>query len=190
MEPVGPRLLVLGVGNILLRDEGVGVHVVRELAKRGYPPEVEIVDGGTAGLDLLYLIEDASYLIIVDAVNNNAEPGTVFKFNLEELDDFIPAISSSLHEIGLLEVLHMGKAMGILPPTVVFGIQPAVIDWGMDLTPPVAAGLSHLTALVAEEIEKWVAENLSSKAGDLLLQTENAPTKKDSRRTRVLGSQE
>jgi hydrogenase maturation protease len=161
MESGGRRLLVLGVGNVLLQDEGVGVHAVRELAKQGYPPEVEIVDGGTAGLDLLYLIEEASRLIIIDAVNNNAEPGTIFKFNPEELEEFIPAISNSLHDVGLLEVLHLGKVMGILPPTVVFGMQPAVIDWGMDLTPQVAARLPQLTALVAKEIEDWLAENVA-----------------------------
>lgn len=154
-----PRLLVLGVGNILLKDEGVGVHAVRELMKREYPPEVSIVDGGTAGLDLLYLIEEASRLIIVDATNGDAEPGTIFRFSPEELDDFIPSISNSLHQIGLLEVLHIGRAMGILPPTTVFGVQPAVVDWGMELTPELSARLPRLVSLIEEEVNNWLSQH-------------------------------
>lgn len=154
-----PRLLVLGVGNVLLKDEGVGVHAVRELMKRQYPPEVSVVDGGTAGLDLLYLIEDASRLIIIDATNGDAEPGTIFRFSPEALDDFIPSISNSLHQIGLVEVLHIGKVMGVLPPTVVFGVQPAVIDWGMELTPQLTSKLPGLIALVDEEVNNWLSQN-------------------------------
>ncbi|MEW6446975.1 MAG: HyaD/HybD family hydrogenase maturation endopeptidase [Bacillota bacterium] len=155
-----PRhLLVLGVGNVLLQDEGVGVHAVRELMKREYPPEVSIVDGGTAGLDILYLIEEASDLIIIDATNGNAEPGTIFRFRPEELDDFIPSISNSLHHVGLLEVLQIGRITGVLPPTVIYGIQPAVIDWGMELTPQLSAKLPRLVSLVEEEINNWLSRN-------------------------------
>ena len=161
MGSSGPKLLVLGIGNILLQDEGAGVHAVRELMKRTYPPEVEFVDGGTAGLDLLYLIEEASRLIIIDAVNGEAEPGTIFKFSPEELEDqFIPAVSNSLHDIGVLEVLYLGKTMGILPPTMVYGIQPASIGWGMDLTPKVAAALPELVKLVEHEVEQWIVQNI------------------------------
>lgn len=154
-----PQLLILGVGNVLLKDEGVGVHVVRELKKRKYPPEVSIIDGGTAGLDLLYLIEDASRLIIIDATNGDAEPGAVFRFSPEELDDFIPSINNSLHQIGLLEVLHLGRAMGILPPTVIFGVQPAVIDWGMELSQELSERLPQLVSQVEEEINNWLSQN-------------------------------
>ncbi|HIE13123.1 MAG TPA: hydrogenase maturation protease [Desulfotomaculum sp.] len=153
-----PRLLILGVGNVLLKDEGVGVHAVRELKKRNYPPEVSIVDGGTAGLDLLYLVEDASRLIIIDATNGDAEPGAIFRFSPEELDDYVPSVSSSLHQIGLLEVLHLGRAMGVLPPTVIFGVQPAVIDWGMELSQEVSRRLPQLVSLVEEEVNNWLSQ--------------------------------
>lgn len=159
MESGAPRLLILGVGNILLQDEGIGVHVVRELMKHTYPPEVEFIDGGTAGLDLLYLIEDASHLIIIDAVNGDGAAGTIYKFAPEELDEFMPTISNSLHDIGVMEVLNLGKTMGILPPAVVYGMQPAVIDWGTDLSPDVTASLPRLVKQVQKEIEDWLAEN-------------------------------
>ncbi|RPF49315.1 hydrogenase maturation protease [Thermodesulfitimonas autotrophica] len=150
------RLLVLGVGNVLLRDEGIGVHAVRELRQRGYPPEVEIVDGGTAGLDLLHFIEDASHLIVIDAVNGGAAPGTLFRFTPEELDGCVPVSGYSLHGVGLLEVLHLARAMGVLPPTVIFGIQPADLSWGTELSAPVAARLPRLLELIHEEIESWL----------------------------------
>ncbi|MEW6183688.1 MAG: HyaD/HybD family hydrogenase maturation endopeptidase [Bacillota bacterium] len=159
MGTVTPRLLILGVGNILLQDEGVGVHAVKELMKRTYPPEVELIDGGTAGMDLLYLIEDVTQLIMIDAVNGDGAAGTIYKFEPEELDEFIPNISNSLHDIGVLEVLHLGKAMGVLPPTVVYGMQPAVINWGTELSPAVAAGLSNLVMQVDKDIEDWLAVN-------------------------------
>uniref|UniRef100_A0A7C1J8M8 Hydrogenase maturation protease n=1 Tax=Ammonifex degensii TaxID=42838 RepID=A0A7C1J8M8_9THEO len=151
------RLLVLGVGNLLLRDEGLGIHAVRELKQRGYPPEVEIVDGGTAGLDLLYFIEEASRLIIIDAVKGAAPPGTLFCFTLEDTEDLVPISSYSLHGVGLEEVLYLAKAMGVLPPTVIFGIQPAELDWGTALSPVVAAQLPYLLILVHREIEAWLA---------------------------------
>ncbi|RJX19176.1 MAG: hydrogenase maturation protease [Ammonifex sp.] len=155
-----PKLLVLGVGNILLQDEGAGVHTVRELMKRKYPPEIEFVDGGTAGLDLLYLIEEASHLIIIDAVNGEAEAGTIFKFNPEDVEErFLPVKGNSLHDFGIMEMLHLGKSMGVLPQTVIYGIQPAAIEWGMALTPKVAAALPRLIKLVEEEIELWLARN-------------------------------
>jgi hydrogenase maturation protease len=161
-----PKLLVLGVGNVLLQDEGAGVHTVRELAKHTYPPEIELVDGGTAGLDLLYLVEEASRLIIIDAVNGEAEPGTIFKFNPEDIEErFLPVKGNSLHDFGIMEMLHLGKSLGVLPQTMVYGIQPGAVEWGMELTPKVAAALPRLTRLVEEEIESWLNRNAPARLG-------------------------
>ncbi|MGQ9513123.1 HyaD/HybD family hydrogenase maturation endopeptidase [Thermodesulfitimonas sp.] len=145
------RLLVLGVGNVLLQDEGVGIHAVNELKQYGYPPEVEIVDGGTAGFGLLYFIEEASRLIVIDAVNGGAAPGTLFRFTPEDLEECTPISGNSLHEVGLMEVLYLAKAMGVLPPTVIYGVQPAEIDWGTALSPQVAAQLPRLLDEVSEK---------------------------------------
>lgn len=155
------RLLVLGVGNVLLRDEGVGVHAVKELMKRSYPPEVEIVDGGTGGMGLLYFIEDASRLIIIDAVNGGAAPGTIFRFTPEDLEDSLLVSGQSLHDVSLLDVLYLAKVTGVLPPTVIFGVQPAEISWGTELSSAVAASLPRLLELVHKEIEAWLADTES-----------------------------
>ncbi|MBO8129609.1 MAG: HyaD/HybD family hydrogenase maturation endopeptidase [Peptococcaceae bacterium] len=154
-------LLVLGVGNVLLRDEGVGVHVIKELQKRSFHPKVEIIEAGTAGMELLYLINDAAYLIIIDCIEADAEPGTVFAFAPEEIDSYIPHLRSSLHELGMPEVLESARLLGKLPPTKVFAVQPSVIEWGLELSPVIQAKLPRLVALVREEISRWLEGNVS-----------------------------
>ncbi|MGO0122042.1 HyaD/HybD family hydrogenase maturation endopeptidase [Desulfothermobacter acidiphilus] len=151
-----PKLVVLGIGNLLLQDEGIGVHVVRALRQKGYPDLVELVDGGTAGMDLLYYIEEATRLIIIDAVNGQAPPGTIFKFSPEELDDYVPVAAMSSHSVGILEVIHLAKVMEVLPPTTILGMQPASMSWGMELSPLIQERLPRLLALADEEIREWL----------------------------------
>src|SRR5690606_30828756 len=89
------KILVLGVGNVLLQDEGFGVHLVREMAAMEWPPQVEFIDGGTAGLELIHLLEGASLLIVVDSLDAQVEPGSVFKFQVGDVADLPKKVKTS-----------------------------------------------------------------------------------------------
>jgi hydrogenase maturation protease len=148
-----PNVLVLGAGNILLSDEGIGVRVVEALQQRYQVPEgVEILDGGTCGMDLLDVIAGRDYLILVDAVNTGSPPGTVVRLT----DDEIPAVfrtKSSPHQLGLQDVLALLRLLDASPARVtVIGVQPASLDLGLELTPLIAARLDEMVDMVADEL--------------------------------------
>lgn len=146
---------MLGVGNVLLTDEGVGIRAIKELEKMGFPEGVEFIDGGTAGYGLIPMIEGATKLIVVDAVDADAEPGTIYRFTPEDVapDNESPEPRFSLHDVGLVEALQLAKFMGNDCDTVIFGIQPKSLDWGLELTPELEEKLPRLLELVAEEIK-------------------------------------
>ena len=139
-QPTG-ELLVLGVGNVLMRDEGVGVHVARAIVgdQLSTFDGVRIVDGGTLGLDLLPLISDARAVIFIDAVDLRAEPGTVSVLRGEAVHGVLGGHLSP-HQVGLGDLVAVGRLTGELPELVVLvGIQPAAIEVGTELTSACAA---------------------------------------------------
>ena len=155
MKPI----LVLGIGNILLKDEGAGVHVVRELtarAERGGSPgrhDVELYDGGTFGIDLLDTIANRRKVIVIDAVRADAAPGTVLRFTAADLAQREEA-DLSLHQVGLCETLAMARQLGCAPEEVViFGIVPATLESGLELSPQVAAVMPRVIDLVLAELK-------------------------------------
>jgi hydrogenase maturation protease len=149
------NVIVMGVGNILLKDEGVGVKVIEELTKLDMPENVELVDGATLGLDLLPVIERADRLIIIDVVKTGSEPGTIFKFTPRDVETPHEPGRMSLHQISLLEVLAMAEMLGNkAPQTVIFGIEPKEIDWGRELSPEISEKIPALIELVIEEIAR------------------------------------
>lgn len=151
-QPGVNKILLFGVGNVLLGDEGAGVHVVNRLREEGLPEGVEAVDGGTAGLELLYLLEDVSKLVIVDCLDAGAEPGSIFRFRPDDIR-VKNQIKISFHDLGLMEVLTLAETMGKLPETVIFGIQPEKIDWDLSLSPAVRQKIPSLMELVTKEIQ-------------------------------------
>jgi hydrogenase maturation protein HypF len=146
-----PPVLVLGIGNILLRDEGVGVRVIEAMAGKDLPPEIELVDGGTAGADLIDLIADRRKVVVIDAVQAHAEPGTLFRFTPADL---VPTEvhAVSLHQVGLLESLSMARQLGVAPQeVVVFAVEPKEVRPGLELTPEIAALVPKIVELVLKE---------------------------------------
>jgi hydrogenase maturation protease len=116
-------ILILGVGNLLLGDEGVGIHVAQRLLKMALPPEVEIIDGGTGGFELIEHCRGKKKIIIIDAILADAEPSSVLRFTLEDVElKWQP--SYSLHQDGLRELLHFCKQLAPLPEIIVLGIVP------------------------------------------------------------------
>ncbi|NLC76554.1 MAG: hydrogenase maturation protease [Clostridia bacterium] len=149
-------ILVLGVGNVLLQDEGFGVHLVNELALKDWPPQVEFIDGGTAGMELIYLFAGVSLLIVVDSLDASMEPGSVFKFKIEDFAGLPEGIKTSFHDIGLLEVLQTARLLGCLPETIIYGVQPKTVDWGLELTPELSQVKNKVADLIAQEIAKAI----------------------------------
>lgn len=150
--------MVLGVGNILLKDEGFGVHTIWELEKRrgelNLPPDVEIIDGGTLGLDLLHFIENKDRLIVVDIVNAGASPGTIFRFKPQDIET-LSVKKLSFHQVTLFDVLNMAKSMGKAPrETVIIAVQPKEINWGMELTKELKKKIPEVIELVVKEVKK------------------------------------
>ncbi len=153
----GP-LLVLGVGNVLLRDEGVGVRVCEVLQRAvaegrvELPAGTEIVDGGTLGLDLLPQIEDAGALVIVDAADLRQAPGAVAVLRGDALSGALAGYASP-NQVGLGELLATARLAGRLPdPTVLVGVQPGEISVGLELTEPVLAALPVAIAAIVDEL--------------------------------------
>jgi hydrogenase maturation protease len=133
-EDAPVRVVVLGVGNELYADDGVGVVAARELAAAGLPPEVEVVEGHVGGLDLLFDMEGADHVIIVDAVEMGHAPGEVVVFTPEEVKMLPPGTVSSLHHIGLEQVLEFAGLMGLTTRLHVVGIQPERVAPAFELT--------------------------------------------------------
>ena len=161
-RPDGP-VFVIGVGNILLRDEGVGVRVASELdrlATSGHvalPPGTRVVDGGTLGLDLLPLIDDSRALLMVDAVELGAAPGTVRVLRADELQTAL-AGHVSPHQVGIGDLVAAARLMGTLPDAVALvAIQPGEIAVGLDLTPDVEAALPEAIRAAVGELRSLAA---------------------------------
>lgn len=146
-----PKILVLGIGNLLLGDDGIGPRVVQNLSQRICRSDVDFLDGGTGGLYLLGYLEGYSHLLVIDALDAGLRPGTICRLSPEEIG--YGNIKLSFHQTGLGDLLALAKLTGLLPQTVIFGIQIERLDWGMNLSPSVAAQLPLLEELVLQEIE-------------------------------------
>ena len=147
------RVVVLGIGNMLLSDEGVGVHAVEALQKAFVlPDDVEVVDGGTTGMELLPTLHGTDHLIVVDAVRVGKPPATVVRL----VDDEVPAFFKtklSPHQVGLSDVLAALRFGGGGPEHVVLiGVQPVSLDLSMELSPAVAACMDEVLDLVTAEL--------------------------------------
>lgn len=152
---VSQKILVLGVGNVLLKDEGLGVHLVRRLETvYDFSENVHVMDGGTLGLRLLDPILEADHVIVIDALHRGAAPGTVQRMSADDLSKRV-TFKNSIHQLDLVETLAYAEVLDRRPTCVIVGMEPLDIEpWGTSLTPPVAANMKVLEALVLEEIQK------------------------------------
>jgi len=146
-------ILVLGLGNILLSDEGVGVRVVEALQQVTLPDDVEALDGGTASMALLDTLRDRDRVIVIDAVKGNHHPGTIYRFTPEDIS-FQREIATSLHQLDLLDALAQLEFLGRAPRDVVlYGIEPKDIGLSLELTPEVRAAIPRVIELVLSELK-------------------------------------
>jgi hydrogenase maturation protease len=153
------RINVLGLGNILLTDEGVGVHAVNAIKQRyTFSPEIELIDGGTMGLDLLPIFQTQDKILIIDAVDFRKEPGHV---GIIEGDN-IPSVLNtklSVHHIGLSDLLFAAKLTRTTPLEVcLVGIQPKSFALGLDMTDEVRVKLDSVIDLAIQRLKEWNVE--------------------------------
>jgi len=144
--------LIIGLGNPLRGDDGVGVRVAQTLAEQTLPNGVEVVDGGTQGLGLVSLLEGQQRVILIDAAEMGKSPGQFVRFTMDEA--YLPGEDQSLsiHAAGLRDALLLARALGVLPDElVIFGVQPASIEWDSVLSPQVEATLPDLIRAVLKE---------------------------------------
>jgi len=154
MPPAADRspVLVMGVGNILRRDDGFADAVLQRLAALALPEEVELFDAGTSAIDLMEVFGGREKLIVLDAVRGGQAPGTLYRFSPEEVEAGVLPMNS-LHQVGLLETLKLGELVDCKPQqTVVIGAQPGDTSLGIGLTPEVEAVVERAVGLVMEEL--------------------------------------
>jgi len=148
-----PKIVILGIGNILLRDEGVGIHLVRMLDKNDIDYDnLEIIDGGICP-EIVSFIEDAYKLIIVDAIKGGKEPGTIYRLSADDVmaDSATPICS---HQVSIIDSLRILGLIGKGPrDTIIIGIEPKNMDYGLELSPEVKEKLVELKKIVAAEIK-------------------------------------
>jgi hydrogenase maturation protease len=147
------RVVVLGIGNVLMSDEGIGVHAVEALQQRFVLPDnVEVVDGGTTGMELFPDLQGAQHLIVVDAVRVGEPPGTVVRLEGDEVPAFFKT-KISPHQVGLSDVLAALRFSGGAPDHVVLiGVQPVSLELSMELSPQVAALIDQVLGMVTHEL--------------------------------------
>ena len=146
-----PRVVVIGVGNLLQKDEGAGIHALQALEKLALPPDVKLVDGGTSP-DLIAYTRTGEKMVIIDCAKAGGQPGDIYRFNPEDLTAG-KGLLTSAHEMGVVENLNLMEMTGNKPKDVVIiGIEPAEIDWGLELSAALKQKMPNLIKVVLKEI--------------------------------------
>jgi hydrogenase maturation protease len=147
-----PATLVIGLGNPLRGDDGVGVRVAQVLATQPLPRGVEVVDGGTQGLGIVTLMEGRQRVILVDAADLGQVPGRFVRFTPDQVRLLGDDEHISIHGAGLRDALSLAQVLGVLPEEVIlFGVQPAQVDWQNALSPEVEAAVPGLVEAILAE---------------------------------------
>ncbi len=144
------RILVAGLGNSLLMDDGVGVHAAAELAREGLDGVV-VAEVGVAVLDALHLFEQAERILAIDAMQAGGTPGTIYQFGIDDVAE--GEIAASLHELSLRAALRFIPQAH--PAITILGVEPAVIDYGLDLSPQVATAMPLLLGHARRILADW-----------------------------------
>ena len=148
------KIVVIGIGNLLLMDEGIGVHTINELETHDLPKSIEIYDGGTGGFKLIDLMHGAARVIFIDAVETGKAPGSVTIFRAEDVHSIYNKKKYSLHDTDLMEIIKMAEMLGNPPMIEIVGIQPKTINYGTTLSKELAVSMSNIVNSVLKRIEE------------------------------------
>jgi hydrogenase maturation protease len=140
---------VLGIGNALLRDEGIGCHVAHAV-ERMLLPDVQVIDGGTCP-GVLHLVEDADKVVIVDAVDGGGTPGQIYRFHLEDITLEQKSFLSP-HDVGLVDDLVLMQLWNNIGEAVIIGVEPGEISWGLELSPEIQGKMPQIIETVLSEL--------------------------------------
>lgn len=149
------KIVIMGIGNWLSTDDGVGVHAAQSLAQDP-PPDTLVVDAGTDVLSALSFLEDATRVLLIDAVQCGGKPGAVRRFT--ESDLLQPERVHTAHAVSLLSSRHLLPPGAGWPEFLILGVEPAALTYGMALSPAVAAALPHITRISREIVGSWRTE--------------------------------
>ncbi|AGK96653.1 MAG: HyaD/HybD family hydrogenase maturation endopeptidase [Clostridium sp.] len=153
--------VILGIGNILLKDDGVGVYTIRELENEKLPSTIELVDGGTSTLDTLSYFLDYKKVIIVDCLKAGYEPGTIYKINPEDIKSY-KSENLSIHDVQILDVVKIANMLGKFPKVTIFGIEPEKICLDTEMTETMKNKIPEVIKLLKMELDlKEKQENVS-----------------------------
>jgi hydrogenase maturation protease len=149
------QTMVLGLGNLVHADDGVGIHAIAALERDPrVPSDVLLLDGGTQGLDLINHLAGVRRLLVIDAIDAGEPCGTVLRFEGKTLKG-LPG-KASVHQLGFADLMIALQLIDEAPEeVVVFGVQPKSTEWGAELTPPVAGALAPLLDNVIAQLESW-----------------------------------
>ena len=148
------KIVFIGIGNLLLMDEGIGVHTINELEKYDLPGSIEIYDGGTGGFKLIDLMHGAARVIFIDAVETGKAPGSVTIFSAEEVHSLYNKKKYSLHDTDLMEIIKMTEMLGNPPMIEIVGIQPKTINYGTTLSKELTELMPNIINTVLRKIEE------------------------------------
>lgn len=151
------KILVLGIGNLLLSDDGVGVHAVQELQQEAWPDNVTLMDAGTFTHDIFYLFEGYTHIVVLDIVHAKKEPGSIFVLAEKDLVEN-PAQRLSIHDIDLLDSLRMAQMLyGSKPELIIVGMEPHdYLTWSMELSPVLTPYFPAFVIKAREEIQRLI----------------------------------
>ena len=142
-------VLVLGLGNILMKDDGLGIYAIRELSKYNFSEEIEFVEGATSGISLVWELEGREKIVVVDAIKTNAAPGTLFNFKFSEVERFYKEKLMSLHQVDFISALDYADFLNVNYPDISFwGIEPEEVSQEIGLSPVVQNRLPELTTKI------------------------------------------
>jgi len=147
------KVAVIGIGNILMGDEGAGVEVIKQLEKRGCAGDVELIDAGTAFFSIVSDLNRFDKLIIVDVAKGGKKPGTVYRLKMDDIRS--GGSSISLHDMGVVESLKLESLVGMVPEEIVFfGIEPKNVELTMEISLPVKRKIAYVVDKIIEEVRK------------------------------------
>ena len=144
--------VIIGIGNILLQDDGVGVHVIKQLEKENLPSTIELVDGGTSTLDTLGFFLDYKKVIVVDCLRAGLEPGTIYKIKPEDIENYQKE-NLSIHDVQILDVVKMANMMNKYPEVVIFGIEPEKIGLDLEMTEIMVSKIPEIVSNIKKELK-------------------------------------
>lgn len=149
------KTLIIGIGNMLMKDEGIGIHAIHLLIDKNLDEtaDIEIVDGGTLGIGLLEYMKDKSKIIIIDAIDLKEAPGSIFRFNFNDINGYFQHPKFSMHQIDILDTINILHTLyNHFPEIIVIGMQPFDVSLGMQLSEQAQNRLNELLNLVIKEI--------------------------------------